>query len=276
MKSIAYQLILAAFLSTAFLGCTKKTEWLASVGNQRISREDVELRKEMIRLSNPKVTTPEALKQLIDYKVGVEILQSMGNRINQKDISTELEKIRNESKKDNKTEALLKAYQHNPSFSELYLYPRIVSHKINWLYENDKAFHEKELGLASTLLTKAKAEPAKFEAFAAEMELPFLQGSFSEKDKQILWEIPRGLASTSVRLPKEAWFSQRIKNQFLSKTAPNQMFSEPQPFWFGYLILRRDPSEKNSYAFSVSVAPRKDKGKWIHQKSYWLPISKFD
>lgn len=273
---LVFLFLTSFFCLVCSLSCTKRTEWVASVGNQRISQADVELRKGIVRLSNPKTSSKEALQQLIEYKVGNEILQLLGHGISQKDLLQEIEKIKKEAKGNKSLAAVLRSYQHNPSFSEVYLYPRIVASKINELYENDKAFNEKELAVATTLLNKAKANPEKFEALAGEMGLPFFRGWFSEQEKEIVWETPRGLASADVKLPKEAWFSQKIKNEFLSKTGPQQVYGDPIPFWFGYLILRKDLAEKNAHAFSASVAPRKGRWTWVNQKSHWLPITKFD
>jgi len=253
-----------------------RTEWVASVGNQRISKADVDLKREMMRLSNPRASQKEALQQIIDYKLGYELLQGSGARITQKDVSDELNKVKNEAKKDKKTEALLRAYQRNHSFSELYLYPRIVASKISWLFENDKAFNEEELKIASTLISKSKADPAKFASFAADMNLPFFRGQIKNMGQGVEWEMLRSLASTNLSLPKEPWFASKFRNELLNKIEANRVFPEPVPFWFGFLVLRKEPSDRNSLVFSVAVIPRKGRSQWLSQKGFSLPVTRFD
>jgi len=265
-------LLLNLLLST---GCTR-SEWVASVGNQRISKNDVSLRLEMIRLLNPKATKTEALDQLINYKIGNEILEATGNRISQRDISGELEQIKKEAVRNPKLSSLLRAYQRNHSFSELFLYPRIVESKVLNLYENDKPFHEKDFTTASTLLNRTKADPSNFETITKEMGFPFFQGSIDSKDGALTWDMARGLASDKPKLPQESWFGQKLRNEYLNKMGTNQVFSEPIPFWFGYLILRKDPAEKNLIKFSASVTPRPGQWFWIKQKSFFVPVTRFD
>ena len=256
--------------------CINRTEWLASVGNQRISKHDVNLRYEMMKLANPKITQKEAMEQLISYKVRSEILAGLGQRITPQEIATEIETMKKEAKWDSKVAALLRGYQRNHSFSEVYLYPKIVDKKIKNIFDNDIVFHEKEISVASTLLNRSKADPTKLEMIAGEMGLPFFRGTFSEADKTIQWDTSRGIASSNFMLPKEPWFSGQLKKEVLSKTETGKIFPEMVPFWFGYLIVRREPSEKNSFDFSVSIAPRKALWEWVSQKSFLLPITRFD
>ncbi|NBT59810.1 hypothetical protein EBT16_13610, partial [bacterium] len=253
-----------------------RTEWVASVGNQRISKQDVELRLEMVKLVNPKATQKEALDQLINYKVGNYILESMGQRISQQDVADQMEKLKTEGKTETKIATVLRNYQRNHSFSELFLYPRLVESKIRSLYENDKAFHDKEWAAASMLLVRAKADPAKLETIAAEMGVPFLQGQFNDLDKNIQWDPGRGLASSGINLPKEPWFATKLTNEVLSKTESGKIYPEVKTLWFGYLVLRKDPSEKTIHSFSVAVAPRKALWQWMNQKSFLIPVTKYD
>jgi hypothetical protein len=267
------------FLSGAaliFLSACTRTEWVASVGSQRISKADVELRREMMKVQNPSVTQKEALDQLIKYKVGSIILEEMGQKITQKDIMAELKQMKTESLGNSKLGELLKGYERTPSFSEVFLYPRMVENKLKNLYENDKAFNEKELANASSLLSRANQDPAKFETIAGEMGIPFLQGGFSEKEKSISWSVGRGVASTTINLPVEPWFAEKIKKEALSKTETGKISAEIMPLWLGYLVLRKDVGEKNAYAFSVAVAPRNPIWKWMSQKSYLIPVTKFE
>lgn len=267
--------LMLGVMLTLLSACTR-TVWVASVGNLRISQHDVEFRQEMFKLQSPHITKKEALDQLITYKVGTIILDEMGHKIRQQDIESELKQLKIEAIQNKSLGAVLRSYERNPSFSEIFLYPRMVENKIKSLYENDTAFNERELATASTLLGRAKQAPAKLETIAGEMGIPYFQGTFQEKGKSISWGAGRGMASASITLPVEAWFAQKLIREALSKIELGAIAPQIMPMWFGYLVVRRDLSEPNSFAFSVAVAPRKPKWMWVKQKSHLIPITKFD
>jgi len=269
-----YFFILALAVNLSLTNCTR-TEWVAAVGKQRISKADAEKRQKMMSYFDDSMNLKKASEQLVAYEVRNHILSSKGVELSEQELKDFLNKQKNEAKKNQKLAQFLQAFEKDPQFENLYVRPQLVDQKTGELYEKDNAFNQAELAKAQGLLAKAQQDPSQFEALSKEMSLPFLKVAANNKDSQIEWEAGRELASTSGVPMDRPWFIQMIKNGLLSKAPAGKMVPELKPMWFGYMIVRHDGSSKDQFKFSLAVAPRKNRGMWEKQNSFTLNVTRF-
>jgi len=267
-------LLSLALTLTALIGCTR-TKWVAAVGNQRISKNTVELREKMMKVFDPNMNEKAALDQMIAFEVRKIILEGKGLSVSESELSAFLEGQRNEAKKNPTLASFLTTFEKDSSFKDVYLYPQVADKKVGDLYEKDAAFHKKELEFANLLLQKVQSEPARFEAIAKELSVSFLRGSLNNQTGMIEWEQDRDVASQSKVPADKAWFGNALRSNFLQKSELGKVAPAHWPLWFGYVIVRNDKSTKDSYQFSMVVAPRKGRWVWEKENSMMIQISHF-
>jgi len=263
-----------ALLVCTFFGCTR-SEWVAAVGKQRIGKASVDQRLKMLKLVDDKANEKSVTEQLIAFEVRKHILNAKGLSVSDQEVSSLLAQLKKESSKNPRIAQLLNSYEKDPQFKELYLLPQLVEKKASELYEQDTAFHNKELNMVNNLMTRAQAEPNQFEAITKEMGLPFLKGTVDSSHFLITWETSRDVASAPKLPSDQPWFGRNLQEKYLAKTPVGKMVPQAWPIWFGYLVLRHDKTTKEGQSFSVSVLPRKGKNIWEKENSFPLSVNRF-
>lgn len=254
-------LILVTVFILAQASCTK-TQWVASIGNERISQSEVSTRMEMMRFFDPAITEKKAMEQLISFKRNSLALKSKGVSVTDEMLKSRLQGKKNQAKNNPALANFMKKFENHPELFSLYLLPEETSARLGRLCREDSTYHQKEIEKAQSLLNEAQKNPAEFEKAAKSADVAYLRGSFENKKWVLNWEKGRELASSNRALAAR-WFSQKIKRDVLDKTESEKMFSAVYPIYFGFLIFKKEKSVgKDQYNFSMAMVQRKSCSDW--------------
>lgn len=243
------------------VGCTK-TQWVASIGNERISQTQAATRAEMMSFFDPKMNEKKALDQLISFKKTQLALKAKGVSITDEMLKSRLQSKKNQAKNNPALADFMKKFEGHSDLFSLYLMPEEASSRLGQLCQEDNVYHKAEFDKAQAVLEAAQKNPADFEKVAQSLSVPFLKGSFENKKWVLNWEKGRELASTNKSLEAN-WFSQKIKRDVLDKTEPEKMYSAIYPIHFGFLVFKKNNSEqKGMNHFSMAMVPRKSCSDW--------------
>jgi len=254
--------------------CTR-TQWVASVGGQRISKNAVELREKMMKTFDPAMNQKTATEQMINFELRKKILESRGLTVSEGEVQAFLEFQRNEAKKNPTIAGFLKEFEKDPAFKEVYLYPQVAEKKARELFDKDEAFNKKEMETANLLMQKAQADTAHFENVAKDMGIPILKGVINASTGMIQWEAGREVASQSKVPGDKAWFGQGLKNNYLLKVEAGKMVPNLYPIWFGYLVMRSDKITKEELQFTMAIAPRRAQWMWEKEQTMTVNVLRF-
>ncbi len=168
-------------------GCTGG-KVVATVGSQKITRDDVNFRVSVMKMVSPSFSDKAALEQLIRSATLSEILKSRGVELSEKSIEDELERMKKASSNNPQMAKVFDEFGSKKKFKSLYIQPMLVDRlAFSSGYQKDEAFHQEETGKIQDLLKEAKANPSKFQELAKKMGLNYRKGSIQEKDGNLTW-----------------------------------------------------------------------------------------
>jgi len=242
-------------------GCTK-IRWVASVGDERISQDQVQTRFKMMQFFDPSMTEKKALDQIAFYKRGLLVLKKRNISISQMELDNRLKAKKAMAKNDPNMAKFLQSFESHPELTSLYLLPELIGGKLGELCHNDSTYNQAEVEKSQSLFIEAKKNPLQLEEVAKSKGIAFMKGSFDAQKWDLKWDQGRDLAS-SMNVPSAPWFAQRMKNDILDKLQADQVYPEVYSLYLGFLVVRKDKSDSNNLnRFSVAMVPRKSCAEW--------------
>ncbi|NBT58416.1 hypothetical protein EBT16_06495 [bacterium] len=263
-------------LSLALVISCTKSKPLAMVGEQAITKDEVNLRLSMLKVFNPQMNENAALEQLIRSATIVEILKNKGITIDEKRVSEEMTRLQTAAKNNPQMEALLKNFGNKKSFKDMYVMPMVAEQlAFREAFQKDEAFHKAEKEKADMLFANAKANPSKLESFAKELGVPVRKGSFNEKEG-LVWDASGRDVANMPPLPSGVGFGQMWKRNILDKAGSGKVSPQVESIGQWMVVVRNDGSSKNNTKFTAAFVTRKNFGEWFNQSRQMVKVTRME
>lgn len=256
-------------------GCTGG-KVVATVGQQKITRADVDFRMEVMKVFSPSFNEKAALEQLIRSATLSEIMKSKGVAIGDKEVDEELERMKKLSANNPQMGKLFSEFGSKKRFKTLYIQPMLVDRMaFGSAYQKDDAFHKEEADKVETLIRDGKANPGRLEELAKKVGANFRKGSIQERDGNLSWEADRNVASP-VNLPQGAGLGQRWKSSLFEKASSGKVLETVENLGPYMMVMRLDSKDKNALKFSAAYVMKKSFGDWYNTNKANIQVVRTD
>jgi len=264
---------LALFLLPLLLGCRSE---VAQVGHLSITEKDLSRQVRVSELYFPGSGLRHvALSQLIKGYLALEVLKSLGHRVDKAAFQVEAQRIDRETQAPELLQKIKEIYQGDQkaylhSFVGVVYGERVLYHEI---FLPSEEIHRASREKAEALLKAALSSPASFSQIAGHQGVEVANLRISGKQGIR----PTKEAFRAKESPSEAHLQQaRRLIGYLSNLQPEQLYPEVIKWSEAYQVLRLLRKEGAVYFVQSASVPKRDYEGWFWEQASKVLVRIFD